>query len=72
MGDVSKATNHSSVCAQPSRLGFMYAEYNLGFMYADGRGVARDAAEAIRLFERAAAEGVEEAKHNLAVLRRRT
>ena len=38
-------------------------------MYADGNGVARDTAEAIRWYERAAAKGHENAKVTLAHLR---
>ena len=49
--------------------GFTEAEYNLGAMYANGLGVARDVAEAIRWYERAAAKGDEDAKAALAPLR---
>jgi len=44
------------------------AEYNLGLMYELGRGVARDAAEAKRWYERAAAKGDEDAKARLRAL----
>jgi len=84
MGDVSKATNRCSVCARPStthcaKCKVPYcsvacqtdAETNLGAAYAEGKGVARDLAEAERLWERAATKGNEDAKGNLALLPRR-
>lgn len=48
--------------------GHALAEYNLGLMYAEGRGVAEDQAEAKRWFAKAGAQGVVEAQFNLAGL----
>ena len=50
---------------------FNEAENGLGWMYHVGLGVARDTAEAIRWYERAAAKGEEGAIAALAELRRR-
>ncbi|MGD9538200.1 MAG: EamA family transporter [Alphaproteobacteria bacterium] len=41
------------------------ARFNLGVMYANGRGVAADATEALRLYREAAALGVADACNNL-------
>ena len=40
-------------------------QYNLGVMYADGRGVARDDAEAVRWYRRAAEQGNASGQVNL-------
>ena len=40
-------------------------QYNLGVMYADGRGVARDDAEAVRWYRRAAEQGNASGQYNL-------
>lgn len=47
------------------------AQHDLGVLYADGRGVARDYAEAARWFRRSASAGVANAQFNLAVLTER-
>ncbi|MGY9106447.1 MAG: tetratricopeptide repeat protein, partial [Alphaproteobacteria bacterium] len=44
------------------------AQYNLGLLYRDGRGVARDADQAIRWFESAAEKGMPQAQVNLAAI----
>ena len=36
--------------------GIAGAQFNLGFMYADGRGVAKDERKAVELFQKAAAQ----------------
>ena len=41
------------------------AQYNLGRMYATGRGVRQDAAQTVAWYEKAAAQGVAEAQLNL-------
>ena len=47
------------------------AQHDLGVLYADGRGVARDYLAAARWFRRAAASGMANAQFNLAVLTER-
>ena len=47
------------------------AQHDLGVLYADGRGVARDYAQAARWFRRAADSGMANAQFNLAVLSER-
>ena len=41
------------------------AQASLGFMYANGQGVAQDDAEAVRWYHLAAEQGVAEAQRNL-------
>ena len=41
------------------------AQYSLGFMYADGRGVPRDDAQAVAWYRKAAAQGHADAQLNL-------
>ena len=45
--------------------GFAHAQYNLGVMVYDGRGVPQDYAEAARLYRLAAAQGHARAQYNL-------
>jgi hypothetical protein len=45
--------------------GYADAQYNLGIMYADGRGVPQDDAEALRWWRLAAEQGGAEAQYNL-------
>ncbi|MBJ7843696.1 sel1 repeat family protein, partial [Neisseria meningitidis] len=42
--------------------------YNLGVIYAEGRGVRQDDVEAVRWFRQAAAQGVAQAQNNLGVM----
>ncbi len=44
------------------------AQFNLGVMYANGQGVARDDAEAARWFHKAAEQGYANAQRNLGVI----
>ena len=44
------------------------AQYNLGLMYANGTGVAKDEAEAVKWFRKAADQGIARAQHNLGVM----
>lgn len=44
------------------------AQYNLGVLYAEGRGVAADYQQAFAWFERAAKQGLANAQYNLAVM----
>ena len=43
----------------------MVAQYNLGFVYANGRGVAKDDVEAMKWYRKAAEQGNENAKSAL-------
>ncbi|MGH6920707.1 MAG: trypsin-like peptidase domain-containing protein, partial [Geminicoccaceae bacterium] len=44
------------------------AQHNLGFMYANGRGVAQDDVEAVRWYWMAADQGLADAQHNLGLM----
>ena len=48
--------------------GDAYAQFDLGFLYADGRGVPQDAAEAVRWFRLSAGQGHAGALSNLGVM----
>ena len=48
--------------------GHAYAQYNLGWMYANGEGVPEDDAEAARWYRLAADQGDADAQHNLGVM----
>ena len=48
--------------------GLAEAQYNLGIMYADGRGVERDMSQAARWYRQAAEQGIAEAQYNLGTL----
>jgi len=50
---------------QAAANGNAQAEYNVGFMYANGRGVRRSDEEAIRWFRMAARHGYDEAVKEL-------
>ena len=44
------------------------AQFNLGVMYANGRGVIQDDKEAVKWFRLAAEQGVAEAQYNLGIM----
>lgn len=44
------------------------AQFNLGLLYLDGRGVPQSSAEAVNWFRRAAEQGYAPAQHNLGAL----
>ena len=48
--------------------GFAAAQYNLAFMYEDGRGVQQDEREAARWYRRAAGQSYVDAQNNLGVM----
>jgi len=48
--------------------GYADAQFNLGLMYANGRGVPQDYAEAAKWFRLAADQGDATAQHNLALM----
>jgi TPR repeat protein len=37
--------------------GYAWTEYNLGFMYANGKGVSQDYTEAVKWYRKAAEQG---------------
>lgn len=45
------------------------AQFILGLMYAEGRGLPKDEAEAVRWYRKAADQGDADARHNLSLLR---
>ncbi len=47
--------------------GYAQAQFNLGVVYANGRGVAKDEAEAVRWYRKAAEQGLAMAQYNLGV-----
>ena len=50
--------------------GFAEAQNNLGWMYSQGKGLAKDEAEAVRWYRKAAEQGLARAQHNLGVMYR--
>jgi TPR repeat protein len=48
--------------------GYAQAQYNLGFMYEDGKGVPQNYAEAVKWYRLAAGQGYAQAQNNLGVL----
>ena len=48
--------------------GFAKAQYNLGVMYGNGKGVAKDYSKAIKWWNHAANQGSGEAQYNLGVM----
>ena len=59
------AVRAAALYCEAARLGDAASQYDLGWMYANGRGVARDDALAAYFFSAAAAQGVEQAKNML-------
>jgi TPR repeat protein len=64
-GDYEGALRLLQPLAQEGNRG---AQYNLGMMYNEGRGVPRNSAEALKWFQRAADQGDREAQRDLAYL----
>ena len=58
----------ASLYCKSARLGDAQAQYNLGWMIANGRGVARNDAEAAYFFHAAAEQGLEAAQRMLKVV----
>ena len=48
--------------------GAPHAQYNVGLMYANGRGVTKDAAQAADWYRKAGDQGIVEAQYNLGLL----
>jgi soluble lytic murein transglycosylase-like protein len=65
-GVVRDADAAMALYCQAAVAGDMLARYNLGWIYANGRGVARDDAQAAYFFELAANQGDEPARRMLA------
>ncbi len=61
-GDYATALKEWQTLAQS---GGAAAQYNLGLLYYDGKGVPQDFGEAAKWFERAADQGYAKAQHNL-------
>jgi len=53
---------------QLAEQGVAKAQYNLGVMYENGRGVRQDYAEALKWYRQAAAQGDAEAQYNLGAM----
>ena len=51
-----------------SSQGYVKAQYNLGFMYANGRGVPENDAEAVKWYRKAADQGYAKAQYNLGLM----
>ena len=64
-GDYATAVRGFLVHAEQ---GAAAAQFNLGVMYANGRGVLKDAAEAVRWYRLAAEQGHASAQYNLGVM----
>lgn len=58
-------TRAAAACRRLADQGDARAQYNLGVMYAKGRGVTKDWAEAMKWYRRAADLGYAEAQHYL-------
>ena len=65
--NVNTITNYRNALHFAAEQGNGIAQYNLGLMYKDGIGVAKDAKEAVRFFQLAANQGH---AHDLDLLRR--
>ena len=64
-GDFTEARNQWEPLAAG---GSAAAQFNLGLLYYDGRGVPQDFGEARRWFQRAAEQGYAKAQHNLGAM----
>ena len=53
---------------QVAEQGNAQAQFNLGWMYANGQGVRQDDAQAVQWFGKAAEQGIAQAQYNLGVM----
>ncbi len=53
--------------SEDANLGYPKAQFNLGVMYANGRGVLKNDAEAVKWYRKAAEQGLVRAQFNLGV-----
>jgi hypothetical protein len=56
------------VLREKAEAGDAAAQFRLGVMYANGKGVPKDAAEAVKWFSKAAEQGYADAQFNLGVM----
>ncbi len=61
-------TARAVACRAAAEQGDAKVQYNLGVMYATGRGVPQDDAEAAKWYRRAAEQGYASAQHNLGIM----
>ncbi len=64
-GDYKTALEEFRILAEQ---GYAKAQYNLGFMYATGEGVAKDNTEAMKWFRKAAEQGYADAQYSLGIM----
>ena len=62
------AQDNLDAVRQAAEQGDAAAQYNLGLMYANGEGVPKDDAEAVKWYRLAAEQGQANAQHNLGVM----
>ena len=65
---VLSAQDDLDTVRQAAEQGDATAQFNLGFMYANGEGVLKDNAEAVRWYRLAAEQGLASAQYNLGVM----
>jgi uncharacterized protein len=63
---LSDKTNFDN-CLVEAEQGIALAQYNLGYSYDNGKGVAQDYKEAVKWYTKAAEQGLAEAQSNLGV-----
>ena len=61
-------TKKGTQCKRQASPGYVAAQYNLGYCYARGEGVAANRDEAVKWFTRAAERGCAEAKIALKII----
>ena len=63
-GSLSNRANFDN-CLTEAEQGFTGAQYNLGLMYDNGKGVTQDYKEAVKWYGKAAEQGYAKAQNNL-------
>ena len=66
----SVASAQDAALLKKAKAGDAGAQYNLGVMYDEGEGTARDYAEAVKWYRKSAEQGHAPAQHNLGVMYR--
>ena len=64
----SNFTEAFKYCKKAAEQGEVHAQYNLGIMYANGRGVKQDLFNAKEWYQKAADQGYAKAQYNLGVM----
>ena len=64
-GDLATALREWSALAEQGHVG---AQYNLGVMYENGKGVTQDLKEAVKWYRKSAEQGTAMAQYNLGVM----